>query len=124
MVFLGIALVVMPTVAGLWSFTSVASKVSLLFSNALLTGLILVRFVLVVREPERIRAGLVGADASAVTMAGLVAAIGIKGRRFQADDEATAEYRSRVAGPLVRRTLTLALALGSAGTPQVGDALA
>ena len=73
---------------------------------------------------DAIEAALVGADTSAETMAELVEAIGVKGRRFQDDDEATAEYRSRVAGPLVRRTLTLALALGSAGTPQVGDALA
>jgi CO/xanthine dehydrogenase FAD-binding subunit len=71
-----------------------------------------------------IEAALVGADTSAETMTELVEAIGIKGRRFNHDDEATAEYRSRIAGPLVRRTLTLALALGSTGTPQVGDALA
>jgi CO/xanthine dehydrogenase FAD-binding subunit len=71
-----------------------------------------------------IEAALVGADTSAETMAELVEVIGVKGRRFHDDDEATAEYRSRVAGPLVRRTLTLALALGDAGTPQVGDALA
>ena len=71
-----------------------------------------------------IEAALVGADTSAETMAELVEAIGVKGRRFNDDGEASADYRSRVAGPLVRRTLTLALALGSAGTPQVGDALA
>jgi CO/xanthine dehydrogenase FAD-binding subunit len=71
-----------------------------------------------------IEAALVGADTSAETMTELVEAIGIRGRRFTDDDEATAEYRSRIAGPLVRRTLTLALALGSTGTPQVGDALA
>jgi len=71
-----------------------------------------------------IEAALVGADTSAETMAELVEVIGVKGRRFHDDDEATAEYRNRVAGPLVRRTLTLALALGTTGTPQVGDALA
>ena len=71
-----------------------------------------------------VEAALVGADTSAETMAELVEAIGVKGRPFHDDDESTARYRSRVAGPLVRRTLTLALALGSTGTPQVGDALA
>lgn len=71
-----------------------------------------------------IEAALVGADTSAETMAELVEVIGVKGRRFHDDDESTARYRGRVAGPLVRRTLTLALTLGSAGTPQVGDALA
>ncbi|GAB3878984.1 FAD binding domain-containing protein [Terrabacter terrigena] len=71
-----------------------------------------------------IESALVGADTSAETMAELVEVIGVKGRRFHDDDESTAEYRGRVAGPLVRRTLTLALALGPSVTPQVGDALA
>jgi CO/xanthine dehydrogenase FAD-binding subunit len=71
-----------------------------------------------------IEAALVGSDPSAETMAELVEIIGVKGRRFSDDDEATTEYRAAVAGPLIRRTLTLALALGATGTPQVGDALA
>lgn len=71
-----------------------------------------------------IESALVGADTSPETMAELVGVIGVKGHRFTDDDEADASYRSRVAGPLVRRTLTLALALGSTGTAQVGDALA
>ncbi len=71
-----------------------------------------------------IEAALVGADTSAETMAELVEVVGFKGRRFHDDDEATAKYRGRVTGPLVRRTLTLALTLGPTGTPQVGDALA
>jgi CO/xanthine dehydrogenase FAD-binding subunit len=71
-----------------------------------------------------IESALIGADTSDETMAELVEAIGVKGHRFADDDEATATYRTRVAGPLVRRSLMLALALGSTGTPQVGDALA
>ncbi|GAA2671090.1 GGDEF domain-containing protein [Actinoplanes palleronii] len=57
-VFLGIALVVLPTVAGWHSFGTLVSRVSLLVSIALLTTVILVRFVLVVREQERIKAAL------------------------------------------------------------------
>ena len=57
-VFLGIALVVAPTVAGLHSFDSIVGRVSLLASIALLTTFILVRFVFVVREQERIKAAL------------------------------------------------------------------
>jgi CO/xanthine dehydrogenase FAD-binding subunit len=71
-----------------------------------------------------IEAALIGADTSAETMAELVEATGMRGRRFNDDEEATAAYRARIAGPMVRRTLTLALRLGSAGTPNVGDALA
>ncbi|MFI5910972.1 diguanylate cyclase domain-containing protein [Dactylosporangium sp. NPDC051541] len=58
-VFLGIALVVLPTVTGLHSFGTVIGRVSLLVSIALLTSFVLVRFVTVVREQERIRAALV-----------------------------------------------------------------
>jgi diguanylate cyclase (GGDEF)-like protein len=58
MVFLGISLLVVPTVAGLHSFGSLVSRISLLASIGLLTSLILVRFVLVVREQERIRSVL------------------------------------------------------------------
>ncbi|GAA2631563.1 hypothetical protein GCM10010436_43810 [Paractinoplanes durhamensis] len=57
-VFLGIALVVLPTVSGVHAFSTVASRVSLFISIALLTTLILVRFVSVVREQERIRSAL------------------------------------------------------------------
>jgi diguanylate cyclase (GGDEF)-like protein len=57
-IFLGIALVALPMFAGLQTFHSVLSRVSLLGSIAVLTSLILVRFVLVVREQERIRAQL------------------------------------------------------------------
>ena len=57
-VFLGIALVVLPTVTGIHSFGTLVSRVSLLLSIALLTTFILVRFVFVVREQERIRAAL------------------------------------------------------------------
>ncbi|BCY14441.1 GGDEF domain-containing protein [Actinoplanes sp. L3-i22] len=57
-VFLGIALVVLPTVTGLHSFGTLVSRVSLLVSIALLTTFILVRFVFVVREQERIKAAL------------------------------------------------------------------
>ena len=71
-----------------------------------------------------IEAALVGADTSPETVAELVEVIGVRGRRFHDDHEATADYRGRVAGPLVRRTLSLALALGPTGTPRVGDALA
>jgi hypothetical protein len=57
-VFLGIALVVLPTVTGLHSFGTIVSRISLLVSIALLTTFILVRFVFVVREQERIKAAL------------------------------------------------------------------
>ncbi|TDO37603.1 GGDEF domain-containing protein [Paractinoplanes brasiliensis] len=57
-VFLGVALLVLPTVAGLRHYDTTLSRVSLLVSVVLLTSLILVRFVLVVREQERIRAVL------------------------------------------------------------------
>jgi diguanylate cyclase (GGDEF)-like protein len=57
-VFLGIALVVLPTVTGLHSFGTLVSRVSLFVSIALLTAFVLVRFVLVVREQERIKSAL------------------------------------------------------------------
>jgi len=57
-VFLGIALVALPMFAGLQTFDSVLSRVSLLTSIAVLTSFILIRFVLVVREQEYIRAVL------------------------------------------------------------------
>jgi diguanylate cyclase (GGDEF)-like protein len=57
-VFLGIALVALPMFAGLQTVHSLLSRISLLVSIAVLTGLILVRFVLVVREQEYIRAVL------------------------------------------------------------------
>ncbi|MCO8276302.1 GGDEF domain-containing protein [Actinoplanes sp. TRM 88003] len=57
-VFLGIALLVLPTMAGLHSFEGTLSRVSLVVSVVLMTTLILVRFVFVVREQERIRAVL------------------------------------------------------------------
>jgi hypothetical protein len=53
--FLGIALVVLPTVTGLHSFGTIVSRVSLLVSIMLLTTFILARFVSVVREQERIK---------------------------------------------------------------------
>ncbi|MBU2665796.1 GGDEF domain-containing protein [Actinoplanes bogorensis] len=57
-VFLGVALLVLPTASGLSHFESAVSRVSLLVSAVLMTGLVLLRFVLVVREQERIRAAL------------------------------------------------------------------
>ncbi|MFI5842481.1 diguanylate cyclase domain-containing protein [Catenuloplanes sp. NPDC051500] len=57
-VFLGIALVVLPTVTGLHSFGTIVSRVSLLVSIMMLTTFILVRFLFVVREQERIKAAL------------------------------------------------------------------
>jgi diguanylate cyclase (GGDEF)-like protein len=57
-VFLGIALVALPMFAGLQAFDSALGRVSLLVSITVLTALILVRFVLVVREQEFIRAVL------------------------------------------------------------------
>ncbi|MFI5952914.1 GGDEF domain-containing protein [Cryptosporangium sp. NPDC051539] len=57
-VFLGISLVTLPIFAGLQPFHSLVSRVSLLVSIAVLTGLILSRFLLVVREQESIRAML------------------------------------------------------------------
>ncbi len=57
-VFLGIALVVLPTVTGLHSFGTLVSRASLLVSITMLTTFILVRFVFVVREQERMKAAL------------------------------------------------------------------
>ena len=57
-VFLGIALVVLPTTAGLHTFDSTLSRVSLVVSVVLMTTLVLMRFVFVVRDQERIRATL------------------------------------------------------------------
>ncbi|WP_198153653.1 GGDEF domain-containing protein [Catenuloplanes japonicus] len=57
-VFLGIALVVLPTVTGLHSFGTIVSRVSLFVSISMLTSFILVRFLFVVREQERIKAAL------------------------------------------------------------------
>ncbi|WP_084700922.1 GGDEF domain-containing protein [Cryptosporangium arvum] len=57
-IFLGIALAALPMFAGLQAIDGVAGRVSLLVSIAVLTALILVRFVLVVREQESVRAML------------------------------------------------------------------
>nr|WP_296076171.1 GGDEF domain-containing protein [uncultured Actinoplanes sp.] len=56
--FLGIALIVLPVLGGLSHFDSAVSRLSLIGSVVLLTSLILIRFVFVVREQERIRAAL------------------------------------------------------------------
>ncbi|WP_249997930.1 GGDEF domain-containing protein [Actinoplanes sp. M2I2] len=56
--FLGIALVVLPITAGLGGFHSLLSRLSLICSVVLLSGLVLARFVALVREQERIRAVL------------------------------------------------------------------
>jgi diguanylate cyclase (GGDEF)-like protein len=56
--FLGIALLALPTLAGLRTFESLISRMSLIASVVLLTSLILIRFVSVVREQERIRSAL------------------------------------------------------------------
>ena len=57
-IFLGIALAGLPMFAGLQRIDSVAGRVSLLVSIAVLTALVLVRFLLVVREQESVRAML------------------------------------------------------------------
>jgi len=57
-VFLGIALVTLPMFAGLQTFDSLLARTSLLVSIAVLTALVLVRFVLVVREQEYTRSAL------------------------------------------------------------------
>ncbi|MFG1922820.1 diguanylate cyclase [Cryptosporangium sp. NPDC048952] len=57
-IFLGIALAALPMFAGLQSIEGMVGRVSLLVSIAVLTALILVRFVLVVREQESVRAML------------------------------------------------------------------
>jgi diguanylate cyclase (GGDEF)-like protein len=56
--FLGIALAALPLFAGLGNFDKPLSRISLIVSTVVLTSLILVRFVLVVREQERVRAEL------------------------------------------------------------------
>jgi diguanylate cyclase (GGDEF)-like protein len=56
--FLGIALMVVPILGGLNEFHTSVSRLSLIGSVVLLTSLILIRFVSVVREQERIRAAL------------------------------------------------------------------
>jgi diguanylate cyclase (GGDEF)-like protein len=57
-IFLGIALVVIPIFAGLQTFHGAVSRISLLAAIGLLTSLILVRFVLLLREQEATRAQL------------------------------------------------------------------
>jgi diguanylate cyclase (GGDEF)-like protein len=57
-IFLGIALVTLPVFAGLQTFHSTFSRVSLLAAILVLTSLVLVRFVLVLREQESTRAEL------------------------------------------------------------------
>jgi carbon-monoxide dehydrogenase medium subunit len=78
-------------------------------------------------RPVRMHAlesALVGADPSAETIDQVVEVIGVTGRKFADDAQASAAYRARVAAPLIRRTLTLAGRLGADGTPGVGEALA
>jgi len=76
-----------------------------------------------VRLPE-VESALVGADTSAETMTELMEFVGMSGRRFEDDEEASGAYRSRIAVPLVRRALTLALRLGTDGEPRPGEARA
>ena len=74
-----------------------------------------------VRLPA-IEAALVGADTSEETMRELVDVVGVHGPPFVTDGEATAWYRSRVAGPVVRGALLRACALGPDGVPGPGYA--
>lgn len=76
-----------------------------------------------VRLPE-IEAALVGADTSEETIAEVLEVVGVSGLRYQDDNDVSSGYRTRVAAPLVRRTLTLALRLGTAGEPRPGEARA
>lgn len=71
-----------------------------------------------------IEAALVGADTSDETMRELLGVVGITGRHFVDDEEASGAYRSKVAVAVVRRALTTALDLGSDGLPAVGAARA
>lgn len=69
-----------------------------------------------------IEAALVGADPSAATMAEIVEIVGVTGRRYVDDGEASAGYRARIAGPVVRRALVAALGLGPGGESAPGAA--
>lgn len=69
-----------------------------------------------------IESALVGADTSEATIRELVDIVGLGGRAFLQDQEATSRYRGRVAGSVVRRTILLAAALGPDGVPGPGVA--
>lgn len=69
-----------------------------------------------------IEAALPGADTSDDTMAELVEVVGVGRRRFCDDDDVSSGYRARIAGPVVRKALTLALRLGVDGRPRPGEA--
>jgi diguanylate cyclase (GGDEF)-like protein len=56
--FLGVALLAMPALADLGVFGTGFSRLSLLISMVILTGIVLIRFALVVREQERARRAL------------------------------------------------------------------
>lgn len=71
-----------------------------------------------------LESALVGADPSAETMREVIDVIGVGGRRWAEDAQASGSYRARVAAPLIHRTLCLALRLGAAGVPSVTEALA
>lgn len=75
-------------------------------------------------RPQRltaIEAALVGADPSEDTIEEVLRAIGFTGQRFQDDAESTGTYRARIARPLVRKALLVALRLGPNGEPERGD---
>ena len=75
-------------------------------------------------RPARLReieSALVGADPSEETIRELLDFVRITGK-FLDDEEATADYRQRIAGAAVRKTLLLAARLGPDGVPGVGQA--
>lgn len=77
-------------------------------------------------RPLRLRAlesALVGADPSAETIAEVVDVVGVAGRAFAHDGQASAGYRARVAPAVIRRALTLAGRLGEHGVPTAQEAL-
>jgi diguanylate cyclase (GGDEF)-like protein len=57
-VFLGLALLALPALAGLRNSDSLADRISLMVSMMALSVIVLIRFVLVVREQEHVRAEL------------------------------------------------------------------
>ena len=73
---------------------------------------------------QALEAALIGADPSEETIAEVIEAVGVTGRKYVDDAQASSAYRARVAAALLRRVMSLAGRLGPDGRPAPTDALA
>lgn len=71
---------------------------------------------------KEVEASLLGTEASAEAVTAIVCDEHLQHLPFRDDGETTAAYRRRVAAPVVRRAVNVALRLGPHSTPQAGDA--